>query len=287
MKRLYYGIQQAESALRAAEETVKLYREVEALTGRYLAEQTALKSDHLDAQRRLARAELDHTSIQDQIDLSREQLNRVMGRDVLTVFSVAPPLEATDIESDAQAARRLALERRPEIRQARLKVEQALQDRRVKKAEYIPEVSLAFNSISLVNFSGFIPSHFNSAGLNASWEPFDWGRRKHELAEKDRIIEQARNSVADAESAIIVEVNDGFRKLRQYRGQLRVARLEQETATENLRVVQEKFKLQALLMKDVLQAQAGQEQASSSYRQALASYWTAKADFERAIGEDQ
>src|SRR5262245_12445086 len=212
VKRVYYGIQQGEASLGAAQETVNLYREVEALTSRYLAEQTVLKRDHLQAQTRLARAEHDQASIQDQIDSGKEQLNHLMGRDVRTAFDVTPPMAATTLEADVEAARRRALDQRPEIREARLKLQQAQQDRRVKKAEYIPDVSASLNSITTLNLNSFLPVTINSMGLVMSWEPFDWGRKKHELAQKDGVIGQARNSATEAESQVLIDVNDKFRK---------------------------------------------------------------------------
>jgi outer membrane protein len=287
VKRLYYSIQQSQSGLRAADETVALYRETESLTGRYLAEQTVLKGYHLDAQTRLARAEQSRLSLQDQIDTSKEQLNLLLGRDVLTAFDTAPALEAGDLDADVEAARRRALAQRSELREAKLKLEQAEQDRRVKKAEYIPDMAATFTSIDVIGFNTFVPLHFTSAGLSVSWEPFDWGRKRHELVEKDAMIGQARNTAADAESRVLVDVNDKFRKLRQTGAQLRVARLEQQTAMENLRVTQDKFKQQSSLRRDVLAAQVSLEQANLDYNQALASYWTARADFERATGENQ
>lgn len=286
-KHLYYSIQQAQSSLRSAEESVKLYREAESLTARYLDQQVVLKGDLLQVQTQLARAEQSQTTLHDQIDSGKEQLNHLMGRDVLTAFDVSPPLDATDLETDAEGARRRALAQRPEIRQAKLKLAHADQDRRAKKAESIPDSQASFDSLEVLGFNSFLPLHLNSVRISVSWEPFDWGRRKHELAEKDGAIIQARNNGADTESKVLIEVNDAFRKLRESRGQLRVARLAQATAEENLRVVQEKFQQQSSLMKDVLQAQTSLAQTTMEYRQALVGYWTAKADFERAMGEDQ
>jgi hypothetical protein len=37
----------------------------------------------------------------------------------------------------------------------------------------------------------------------------------------------------------------------------------------------------------VLAAQANVEQSNSAYQQALLHFWTAKAEFEHALGEDQ
>jgi outer membrane protein TolC len=286
VKHLYYSIQQAASALAALEETIKLYREVESLTSRYLAEQTVLKGDLLQARTQLARAEQSRATLLDQVDTGKEALNQQLGRDVLTAFEVTSPEEATGAEADLAAARARAIEQRPELRQAHIKVSQAEQDRRAKKAEYIPDINATFSTVDVAGFNTFIPLHFTSVGLSLTWEPFDWGRKKHELAIKDSAIEQARNTASDTESQILVDVGDKFRKLRQCRAQLTVDRLAQETAVENLRVVREKFQQQASLAKDVLAAQAALEQANSDYRQALAAFWTAKADFEKAVGED-
>jgi outer membrane protein len=40
------------------------------------------------------------------------------------------------------------------------------------------------------------------------------------------------------------------------------------------------------LLKDVLQQQTTLAQANQQYQQALSSFWTAKANFERALGEE-
>jgi outer membrane protein TolC len=39
-------------------------------------------------------------------------------------------------------------------------------------------------------------------------------------------------------------------------------------------------------MSDVLESQAALAEASHQYKQALLGYWTAQAEFEKALGED-
>jgi outer membrane protein TolC len=81
-------------------------------------------------------------------------------------------------------------------------------------------------------------------------------------------------------------VNDKYRQLRQSRMQLRVARLSQETSLETLRVAKNRFAVQSVLLKDVLQVQVSLEQSNSDYQQALVSFWNARAELERAMGEE-
>ena len=50
VKRAYYAILQTEGAARAAEESVKLYKELDRVTGEYVMQQVALKTDLMDVQ---------------------------------------------------------------------------------------------------------------------------------------------------------------------------------------------------------------------------------------------
>src|SRR5215471_7325748 len=287
VKRAYYAILQTQDALRTAEENIRLYRELDRVTGDYVAQQVALKSQSLDVKTRLAKAEYTLLTLGDQLATQKEQLNVLLGRDISTQFSVRAALEPGSFEASLAAAREQALSKRPEVKESRLKVKQAELDRRIKKADYIPEVSLTSNYISPQNFGSIIPKSIASAGLTFSWEVFDWGKKRRELDEKSKSIEQAKAALTEAESAVLIDVNSAHRKLQESRAQLRIAALQQETARENLRVSTNRYRLQAALLSDVLQQQTALADANQQYNQAALSFWTAKADFEKAIGEDK
>ena len=55
----------------------------------------------------------------------------------------------------------------------------------------------------------------------------------------------------------------------------------------NVQLVTYKYRLDAVLLKDVLQAQTVLANSDYDYQKALLAFWTAKADFEKAIGEDK
>jgi outer membrane protein TolC len=48
-----------------------------------------------------------------------------------------------------------------------------------------------------------------------------------------------------------------------------------------------RYKQQAALLNDVLNAQAALAEADNQYQQALLAFWSARADFEKAVGGDQ
>lgn len=287
VKRAYYAILLTESGRRNVRDEVVSYRELERVTGEFVAQQVALRGDLLQIQTRLAKAEYDLADLDNRLATQKEQLNRLLGRDVFTEFGVTPVSETIGFEADVAAARRRAVEQRPELKQARLQVEQARLDRRIKKSEYIPDVSAGFTSLTLRNFDAVVPRNVASVGVVMSWEVFDWGRRKHQLAENSKTVEQAENAAREIEDQILIEVSDKFRKLQQTGLALRVAKVGCETAREKLRVMVVGYKQSTMLLSDVLQSQASVSEADQQYQQALLSFWTAKAEYEKALGEDK
>jgi len=290
VKRAYYAVLQSQSAAQAAETNIKLYRELDRVTGEYVVQQVVLKTEHMDVQTRLAKAEYDLMAIQNQLLAQKEQLNHLLGRDIRTEFAVSGEDEtalAVMRETDLIQARERALAHRPEIREARLRIEKAKLDKRIKKSEFIPDVSLTVNYVSTFSYSNFVPRSLSGVGVQVEWEIFDWGRKKHEVAEKEKSISQADNTLVETESQVLMEVNSRFRAMQESRQLLKVAKLAQTQARANVQMVAYKYRLDAVLLKDVLQAQSALANSDYDYQKALLAFWTAKADFEKAIGEDK
>jgi outer membrane protein TolC len=290
IKRAYYAILQSQGAAQAAEANIKLYHELDRITGEYVIQQVALKTEHMDVQTRLAKAEYDVMTINNQLLDQKEQLNHLLGRDVRTEFAVSSGDETVSAvmrETDLIQARERALANRPEIREAKLKVESAKLDKRIKKSEFIPDVSFTVNYATTFSYSNFVPRSLSAVGVSVEWEVFDWGRRKHEVADKERSVSQANNSLLDVQSEVLLEVNARFRQMQESRQMLKVAKLAQTQARANVQLVTYKYRLDAALLKDVLQAQTSLANSDYDYQKALLAFWTAKADFEKAIGENK
>src|SRR5215813_83089 len=287
VKNTYYAILQTKSALGSVEEAVKSYQELDKVTGDYVVQQVALKADYLVVQTRLAQAQYEQLDLSSRLATQKEQLNSLLGREVVYEFEVTDASAFIPINADLTAARKVALAHRPELQQARLTVEQANLARRIKKSEYIPDVSAAFAYLMPRNFPSVVPREFANVGVTVSWEFFDWGRKKHELAEIDSTIEQAKNGLKETEDQVLVEVGDKLRKLQLTSQALRVAKLAEDSAKENLRVSTGQYKFQAVMFSDVLKSQASLAEATNQYQRALLTFWTAKAEFEKALGEDK
>jgi outer membrane protein TolC len=286
VKRLYYGILQTQSSLESVEESIRFLQELERLLGRYLKEQVVLKSEALEVKAKLAQEEHQQIVLHNQLATQKQQLNDLMGRNILTEFRVNPVPEATALENDLGGARTHALQQRPEVREAKLRIRQAEYDRWIKQSEYIPNISFIASYTRSVNLSP-IPENLGFAGFLMTWEPFDWGRKRRELAAKTETVAQTQNMSRENESQVLIDVDSKFRNLQASRGQLKASRAAQEAAREKLKETVDAFKNGTALIKDVLQAQTRLAQANSEYQKSLSGFGTAKAEFEKALGEEK
>lgn len=285
VKRLYFAILQTESALEATGHAMALYRELERTLDVRVAQKVALRADALDVKFRLAQEQLTQTTQLNTLASQKEQMNQLLGRDVRTDFVVEPVTALSVAEIDLSTARGRALESRPDIREARLNVDQADLDRRMTKAERIPDLSFAMSYTSNFNID-VMPQNLAGVGLQLKWEPFDWGRKGRQLAIKTHSVEQAKLALREAEDRAVIEVHSRFRTLAEKRALLNVAQMAQVAVREKLRVKTNQYQVQAALLPDVLQLRAEQANSDDHYQQALLAFWTAKADFEHAVGEE-
>jgi outer membrane protein len=285
VKESYYQIVQTQTQISSAQESVKYLTELASLTERNLAEQTVLKSDSLNVKAKLSQQRYQLLVLQDTLASQKEALNRLLGRDLATDFSLEEQPLPTPTELDLAAARKEAAEQRSEIREARLQTKKTELDIRREHAEYLPDISLQMSYISIPNIS-FAPKNILSAGFLLQWQPFDWGQKKHKLEELKSTSRQATLTAQDAEQQVLLDVNQKYRKLIETRAQLDTQAAVQETEREKLRVMMNQYQQKSALLADLLQQQASVAQADNQYQQALAGFWTAKAGFDHALGRD-
>jgi outer membrane protein TolC len=285
VKQAYYQLLQSQSALEAADENIKALHEVDRTTDEYVQQKTALPYQAAGVKVQVAQAELQQVTLQDTIQTQKENLNDLMGRDLAIDFRLSPMPDALPEEESIDLARQNALTGRTEIRQAQFKVEQATYAKRLQKAQYIPEVGIRYLFFSPFTADG-LPRYINSLGINLKWDVYDWGYKKHLTEEKQRQIEQSQLSLTETSSQVVLDVSNRYRKLREARASLNVAQLAQEAEKQKLDVVLEQYKEKATLLANLQTEQSNMAQAAAQYQQALANFWNARADFEKAMGTD-
>jgi outer membrane protein TolC len=285
VKQAYYAVLQTESSLDAAEAEVKQYQETDRVVLDYIAQRSVLKSSSLDVKAKLAQAQYQIVQLNDTLLTQKERLNNLLGRDLDTPFRTqqVPPEQPEEV--DLKLARQTALAQRPEVKEAEIDTHRAEVDRKLAKSQYIPDVGAAFHYLSPFN-TQLLPQNIASAGFEMRWEPFEWGRRRDDVKQKDVVVEQSKYQLNETRSQVLLDVDSSFRKLAESRSLLAVAEAARAAANEKLREVNDKFRQSAVLLRDVLDQEAAVATANNEYEDSLLAFWSAKANFEKALGEE-
>jgi len=284
VKKQYYNILKSQSSLKAKGEKITYLKEFDVLVDRYVQTGRALETDSLDVKARLGRVEYEAFVIENTLTTEKEQLNILIGRNIDITFEVAPVGDPLPYFIDVNEAEEDAIEQRPEIEEALLKLEFAENEVRLEKSKYIPEIGVQFSYIGNLNIE-LLPENIMSMGVYAKWDIFDWGRKQDTIASKRKSIIKSKNNLREARSNVLIDVNEKIRSLEEATMLIDVSILDQNAARENLRVVMNKYKVDATLLQDVLEAESRLEDANSKYQKAVLDYWTARAELEKALGE--
>lgn len=285
VKQAYYAVLQSESAVHAAEVTVASYKETDRVMLEYLSEESVLKSNSLEVKAKLAQAQYQVVELNDTLQTQKEKLNDLLGRDIDTPFRTQPVPPMSSEELDLGLARQTALKQRPEIQEAEIDTRRADYDRRIAKSAYIPDIGAAFHYLSPIG-TQILPQNIASAGVEMKWDPFEWGERRDNVKQKEATVSQSKYQLDETRSQVLIDVDNSFRKLSESRLVLQVATAARDAADEKLREINNQFEKSVVLLRDVLDQQTAVANANHDYEQGLLAFWSARAQFEKSLGEE-
>ncbi|MGC2110178.1 MAG: TolC family protein [Candidatus Korobacteraceae bacterium] len=285
VRQAYYSIVEIQNVIEATEASIKQYEELDRITQEYVAEKVVLQSDSLEVKAKLADEKLKLLQAQDKLQTAKETLNDLLGRDLNVDFRATEDKQLSPLEEDLKAAQAMALAQNPTVKEAEIKIQQADNVRRLAKSEYIPDLAASFHYLSPFGVN-FVPTNVMGLGIELNWEPFDWGRRRDVVNEKTVAVEQSKLNLTQTQSNVLIDVDKEFRALQEARMAVDVAGAQQEASRMKLQEVTDQYSQKTKLLRDVLQQQAAVEKANADYNEAIASFWTAKANFQKAVGED-
>jgi len=285
VRQSYYQVLQSQIQYESQQSVVKYLEELLQLTDRRFSQHAALEADRLGVKAEVAKATYQLTTIEDALSDRKEVLNHLLGRSLQTEFTVEPVPTTLPEQDDLFAARAIALEHRPEIKLAANRVRQARLATKSEKTHYIPDVSIQASYFTPANIN-FLPQNIGAVGALLTWQPWDWGEKRHKVQQAALAEKQAGLSADDSREQILLEVDSNFRRLREARAHLAVTEAIRDAETERLRNQKEAYSQQSILLSDLLKQQSALADAESQYHQAVLAYWSARADFQKTLGEE-
>ena len=284
---LFYDAIAREELLLVADAQVRRAAQQLQISVQKLHAGSATRSDSLRSRVDLGNARLALLQAQANLATARANLGRQIGvdRPVRAVpDSVLPELpDTTDF-------REVALRSAPQVIQAEAQARSARARVWVARAQYWPTLAASYSN----GWSGFdapwtrVDNFVNNWTLrvSVSWPLFNGFSREEAqvVASVERDLAQSR--AADTRRQISALLTQELATLATARAQIDIAHDNVVAATEDLRVIQERYRVGASTMLDLLTSQANLTQAETNQVQARLNYLIARAQLEALVGRD-
>jgi outer membrane protein len=245
----------------------------------------ATRSDTLTATVDLGNALLALLQAQANQATAQANLGRQVGvdRPVRAVADTAFPLPP-----DTTTLRAAALERAPLVVQTAAQERAASAAATISRSSYWPMLSAAYSTSSqglMQPWNGFDTNrNLNQLRIGLSWTLFNGFLREQTVAQNAATLDFAKAQAADARRQIYAQLTQQIAATFTAWAQIAIAGADVAAATEAVRVQQERYRLGAGTLLDLLTAQANLTQAAVSQVQARYNYLIARAQLEAIVG---
>ena len=248
---------------------------------------SATKSDSLRSLVTLGTARLDQITTQTQLASAEANLARLIGEpgrvraaDDSAFYRMVPAI-------DTQALRTESESKSPRIQSAGANAAAARASARASRSAYWPSLTLAANT----GWNGSRATDydlFNQRQLSLSlrWNLFDGFDRELTIVQRDAELDLAEANAADAQREVQAELTTRLAELDAARTRTEISQTSVAAATEDLRVQQQRYRLGASTIVDLLTSQEALNQAEVDVVNARFDYLRAKAQLEALIGRN-
>jgi outer membrane protein TolC len=220
-------------------------------------------------------------------DLQKEtmQLARLIGLPAgqMLILSEDLPVQVADAAT-LDDALQAALDSRPDLKAARLRLKAAAEARRASKAEYLPSLSVnGYYGLEGINPNKGVTAYQVSAGVNV--HIFDGGRVRSDIDQADANFSNLQARYDDLRAAVDLNVRQVYVNLQVASEQIKVAQENRRLAAETLTQSVDRFSAGVTNSVEVVQSQETVAAAEQDYINTLFSLNLARIAFAQATGQ--
>lgn len=246
---------------------------------------TAIGIDVLRSQVELKQRQQALVAQQNQFQIDKLTLGRVIGLAIGQDFTVADPSPSVPTEAmSLQDALNKAYDNRPDYQAAKARVAAARYLLSASRAERYPTLQASgyFGDEGLHEFSN---SHgvFEVAG-SIQFNIFDGGRIRADILESTVQLKNSQNELDNLKGQIDYDVRTSLLNMKSASDQVDVARSNIDLATASLQQSRDRFSAGVTNTIEVVQAQQAAAEANDNYISAEYAYNLAKVSLARALG---
>ncbi len=282
VKQAYYNALQAEHNLETAKQTAKQFREHLGQARGFLQIGTKTRFDVTQAEVNLSNAELTLIQAENQVGLTRLNLNNSMGLPEAAVYRLEDVLVQTKFGLSQDEALVTAYERRPDLQSSTKKKQAAHQSVALAREGYLPQLSA--NANYYYTGTDFPLQSGWSAGLNLSVPIFNGFLTHYQVQEAECAYGTAEANERSVRLAIFTQVRQDYLTLHAAEESIATSVVAVRQAKENVELASGRYHEGVGIALDVIDAIVARGNAEVAYTQALANYKNAQAAIENDIG---
>ena len=247
------------------------------------------KNDMLQSEVELAQGEQDLVDAEKLTFLAKSRLNVLMQRSVDSLLTIADRTDDEIKQIDWEEVIASAKKNRAEISQADKAVQIAENDIILKKAPYMPSVTLSASYDRRgdgpdASPDPDIPSEAKTVKAVATWKLWTWLKDRDEVLAARKNLQKTKKSVDRTVNDVTLDARNSYLTLEQAAKRIKVAEKAIEHARENYRINQAQYQAQLTTSTDVLDAQTLLSEAMTNYYDALYGYQLALAAIDKSKG---
>jgi outer membrane protein len=281
----FFDVLAAEELLRVREASVRRAEEQLKVAVAKLHAGRGIRPDSLRSVVTLGTAQLQLLNARTALATAEANLGRLVGEEGpvgavedSTLYAILPSVDAAGLRSEALA-------NAPSVRAAEAGRVAAQAAIKIAKASYFPTLSLSANMSlngSRANDYDFLQGRQFNLGL--SWPIFNRFQREQTIVNSQSAAETAEATAAESRRLILANLTANLAALESSRLQIAIAQTSVLAAQEDLRVQQERYRLGAATIVDVLTSQEALNQAEVDAVNARFDYVRARASISALIG---
>ena len=246
---------------------------------------TVALPDVLQTEVRLANARNNLSKAQNAYQLTRYKLNKITGLSLHNDATLVDDFSFRPSEPVVDDSVAMALRIRPEMAQAKLKIDMAKDRLHIAQSGHLPTAAL----IASEKWKDTTPSTSKDAnswmiGANVQFNVFDNGITRAEIKQAEQEITAAQEQLRQAEDNITLEVCQAYLNVQEAIERIANNKVAVNQSETDYKMTQERYENGVAINLDVMDAELAMTQARTNYIQALYDYNISRSKLDKAMG---
>ena len=281
----FFAALAAQQLVRVRQASVRRAEEQLKLSVAKLQVGSATRSDSLRSLVNLGNAQLAQVSAESDVAGRQAALGRTLGLDGRVAAQDDSTFYALPVTLDTAAVLREAIGQSPQVRASEANATAARAAVAASRSTYWPSLALSGST----SWNGNDNRDYDllaqrQLSLGLSWQLFNRFQREETIVTRLSSLDNAEASAADTRRQVQASLTTQFALLDAARLRIQITRTSVAAAEEDLRVVNERYRVGAATILDVLNSQEALAQAEVDVVNARFDYLNARAQIEALIG---